>query len=82
MKIKTKIFGIIIQQDKVDGSFEDDTLTSDNRTKVYNDSWIQQVVSMYKVFDSEGNFMRRFPSYQAAVIYKTAYGNKYWTIKN
>ena len=25
----------------VDGSFEDDTLTSDNRTKVYNDSWIQ-----------------------------------------
>ena len=37
---------------------------------------------MYKVFDSEGNFMRKFPSYQAAVIYKTAYGNKYWTIKN
>lgn len=41
MKIKTKIFGIILQQDKVDGSLEDSTLTSDNRTKVYNDSWIQ-----------------------------------------
>lgn len=41
MKIKMKIFGIILQQDKVDGSFEDDTLTSDNKTKVYNDSWIQ-----------------------------------------
>lgn len=37
---------------------------------------------MYKVYDSEGNFMRKFPSYQAAVTYKLAYGNKYWTIKN
>ena len=41
MKIKTKIFGTILQQDKVDGSLEDNTLTSDNKTKVYNDSWIQ-----------------------------------------
>lgn len=80
MKIKTKIFGIILQQDKVDETIADDTLTA--TTKVYNDSWIQQVVSMYKVFDSEGNFMRRFPSYQAAVTYKLAYGNKYWSIKN
>lgn len=39
MKIKTKIFGIILQQDKVDGTLEDDTLTA--TTKVYNDSWIQ-----------------------------------------
>lgn len=39
MKIKTKIFGIILQQDKVDGSLENDTLTA--TTKVYNDSWIQ-----------------------------------------
>ena len=69
-----KIFGVTLQQDKVDRSFEDDTLTSDNRTKVYNDS--------YKVYDSEGNFMRKFPSYQAAVTYKLTYGNKYWTIKN
>ena len=41
MKIKTKIFGVILQQDKVDETLADDTLTSDNRTKVYNDSWIQ-----------------------------------------
>ncbi len=37
---------------------------------------------MYKVYDSEGNFMREFSSYQAADIYRFAYGNKCWTIKN
>lgn len=36
---------------------------------------------MYKVFDSLGNFMRRFPTYKQAVTYRLAYGNKYWTIK-
>lgn len=39
MKIKTKIFGVILQQDKVDETLADDTLTA--TTKVYNDSWIQ-----------------------------------------
>ena len=37
---------------------------------------------MYKVYDSLGNFIREFSSYQAADIYRFAYGNKYWTIKN
>lgn len=36
---------------------------------------------MYKVYDSEGNFMRKFPSYQAAATYKLAYGNYKWYIK-
>lgn len=36
---------------------------------------------MYKVYDSEGNFMRKFPSYKAAITYKIAYGNKGWAIK-
>ena len=34
-----KIFGVILQQDKVDETLADDTLTT--TTKVYNDSWIQ-----------------------------------------
>lgn len=37
-----KIFDIkILQQDKIDESLEDDTLTDNNKVKVYNDSWIQ-----------------------------------------
>jgi len=36
---------------------------------------------MYKVFDSLGNFMCRFPTYKQAVTYRLAYGNIYWTIK-
>jgi len=36
---------------------------------------------MYKVYDSLGNFMRRFPTYEQADTYRFAYGNKYWTIK-
>ena len=36
---------------------------------------------MYKVFDSLGNLMRKFSTYQAAVIYKMVYGNYGWTIK-
>ena len=36
---------------------------------------------MYKVYDSLGNFMRRFPTYKQASNYKLAYGNKCWTIK-
>ena len=36
---------------------------------------------MYKVFDSLGNLMREFSTYQAAIVYKMAYGNKCWTIK-
>ena len=35
----------------------------------------------YKVFDSLGNLMRKFSTYQAAVVYKMAYGNYSWTIK-
>lgn len=36
---------------------------------------------MYRVYDSEGNFIREFSSYQAAVTYRLACGNRYWTIK-
>ena len=37
--------------------------------------------SMYRVYDSLGNLMRKFSTYQAAVTYKLAFGNIYWTIK-
>ena len=37
--------------------------------------------SMYKVFDSLGNLMRKFSTYQAAAMYKMTFGNIYWTIK-
>jgi len=37
--------------------------------------------NMYKVFDSLGNLMRKFSTYQAAATYKLAYGNYSWTIK-
>jgi len=36
---------------------------------------------MYKVFDSLGNLMRKFSTYQAAVVYKMTFGNIYWIIK-
>ena len=36
---------------------------------------------MYKVFDSLGNLMRKFSTYQAAAMYKFTYGNLSWTIK-
>lgn len=36
---------------------------------------------MYKVYDSLGNFMGRFPTYKQASNYKFAYGNCGWTIK-
>lgn len=35
----------------------------------------------YKVFDSLGNLMKKFSTYQAAATYKLAYGNYSWTIK-
>ena len=35
----------------------------------------------YRVYDSLGNLMRKFSTYQAAATYKLAYGNKCWTIK-
>lgn len=36
---------------------------------------------MYKVFDSWGNLVRRFPTYKQANNYKYACGNTGWTIK-
>ena len=36
---------------------------------------------MYKVYDSLGNLMRKFSTYQAALMYKFTYGNNGWTIK-
>lgn len=36
---------------------------------------------MYKVFDSLGNLMRKFSTYQAASNYKFVFGNSSWTIK-
>lgn len=35
---------------------------------------------MYKVFDSMGNFMRRFPTYRQACNYKYTFGNVGWYI--
>ena len=35
---------------------------------------------MYKVFDSLGNLMRKFSTYQAAITYKTVFGNYNWFI--
>ena len=35
----------------------------------------------YVVFDSLGNFMRRFPTYRQASNYRLAYGNSSWTIR-
>lgn len=36
---------------------------------------------MYKVYDSLGNLMRVFSSYQAASNYKSIFGNYNWYIK-
>ena len=36
---------------------------------------------MYKVYDSLGNLMRKFSTYQAAFIYRMTFGNSGWTIK-
>ena len=38
-------------------------------------------IRCYRVFDSLGNLMRKFSTYQAAATYKWTYGNIYWTIK-
>lgn len=37
---------------------------------------------MYKVYDSLGNLVRKFSTYQAAYTYLTVYGNYNWTIKH
>ena len=37
---------------------------------------------MYKVFDSLGNMMRKFSTYQAAAMYKMTFGNCQWYITN
>lgn len=36
---------------------------------------------MYKVFDSLGNFMKRFHTFQQASNYKFIYGNSSWIIR-
>lgn len=41
-----------------------------------------QLEVMYRVYDSLGNFMRSFPTYQQASNYKLAFGNYGWTIKH
>jgi hypothetical protein len=38
-------------------------------------------IKKYKVYDSLGNLMRKFSTYQAASEYKFVYGNCGWTIK-
>lgn len=35
----------------------------------------------YSVYDSLGNFMRKFPSFKQASNYKFIYGNSSWYIK-
>ena len=37
---------------------------------------------MYKVYDSLGNLMRKFSTYQAALEYMWAYGNAQWYVRN
>lgn len=37
---------------------------------------------MYRVYDSLGNFIKSFPTYQQASNYKLAFGNYGWTITN
>ena len=37
-------------------------------------------MAVYKVYDSLGNFMRSFPTYQQASTYKFVYGNSSWII--
>ena len=37
---------------------------------------------MYRVYDSLGNFLRSFPTYQQASNYKLAFGNYGWVIKS
>ena len=36
---------------------------------------------MYEVYDSLGNLIRKFSTYQAAFAYKITYGNYDWTIR-
>lgn len=36
---------------------------------------------MYKIYDSLGNFIKSFPTYQQAATYKLARGNSGWIIK-
>lgn len=36
---------------------------------------------MYKVYDSFGNLMRRFPTKEQAYNYKEAFGNKKWKVR-
>ena len=43
---------------------------------------IRNVRLKYKVYDSFGNLMRVFHSYQAASEYKFVYGNYSWIIKH
>ena len=35
---------------------------------------------MYKVYDSLGNLMKKFSTYQAAITYKQTFGNYSWYI--
>ena len=35
---------------------------------------------MYKVYDSLGNLMRKFSTYQAAITFKMTFGNSNWYI--
>lgn len=37
---------------------------------------------MYKVYDSWGNFLKRFPNYKQALQYKLTFGNSGWIIKS
>lgn len=38
-------------------------------------------MSKYKVYDSMGNYLRSFPSYQSAMTFKIMNGRYDWTIK-
>lgn len=35
---------------------------------------------MYKVYDSLGNFMRKFPTKEQAYNYKAIFGNRNWKV--
>lgn len=38
--------------------------------------------TMYRIYDSYGCLVRKFPTYQAAFNYRIIFGNTGWTIKH
>ena len=52
-----------------------------NKGTGYNRIHEMGYTMIYEVYDSQGNFMNKFPTYAQANNYKYACGNSKWTIK-